>query len=295
MASQSTPQPKRGYLRAWAVLLIGLSVGVGVVLWRARNATPVTQTEPLSYTIVMAFIGCVFTALGVASYLLVLFTGAFTFDFTRPVWEGVKVRMFLANVIVLLLAVIGVGVLLGGLLNPWLAGIGGSAMTLPIVISVVTVQFSLVFVLIWSPLEKRIITRRLTALGISREQMTGGLYIGLSSPLITSSRKRFFCIEEDVGMLWFTPAQMIFWGDQERFAISREQLAQIERKTDAKSTTALSGTAHVILHLRLPDGNERQIRLHTEGIWTMIGKRRASDNLAARIGDWYNAPPVAAS
>jgi len=55
---------------------------------------------------------------------------------------------------------------------------------------------------------------------------------------------------------------------------------------DTKSTTMLSGTAHVILHVRLAGGGARQIRLHNEGVWTMGGKKRASDELAARINEW---------
>ena len=68
----------------------------------------------------------------------------------------------------------------------------------------------------------------------------------------------------------------------------------LERKADAMSVTMLSGTAHNILHVAMPDGSTRQIRLHDEGIWTMGGKRRAADAMAARIQEWHSTPPPGA-
>ncbi len=290
MVSQTSLQPKRSYLRAWLILITAIALTAGVICRRGiRPPPPEAGAEPVGYAFIMVFIGGIFIALGVSSYLVVLFTRGFTFDFNRPVWNAVKKRMFLANIVVPLLFGIGVAVALGGVLNPWLAASGGSV-TVPLVGTIIVVQFSQVFILIWSPLEKAIITGRMTALGITPEQMSGGSYIGISNPAVTSSRKRIWCIEEDVGMLWFTPQQMVYWGDQECFSISREQLAQIERKSDAKSTTALTGTAHVILHVRLPDGSIRQMRLHTEGIRTIFGKRKASDELAAQINAWHQSP-----
>jgi hypothetical protein len=47
--------------------------------------------------------------------------------------------------------------------------------------------------------------------------------------------------------------------------------------------------AAVILRVRQADGSERQIRLHTEGLWTLSQKRRAMDKLAAAIEQWHTA------
>jgi hypothetical protein len=42
-----------------------------------------------------------------------------------------------------------------------------------------------------------------------------------------------------------------------------------------------------ILHVKLADGSVRQIRLHTEGHWTMGRKRKAMDALADAIARWH--------
>jgi hypothetical protein len=64
-------------------------------------------------------------------------------------------------------------------------------------------------------------------------------------------------------------------------------LIPLERKADAGGTTLLGGVTHVILHVRLPDGSERQLRFHTEGCWTMAAKGRAMDELEQRIVQWH--------
>jgi hypothetical protein len=54
----------------------------------------------------------------------------------------------------------------------------------------------------------------------------------------------------------------------------------------------LGGVTHIILHVTLPDGSERQIRLHTEGHWTMGAKGRAMDELEERILEWLRGGTV---
>ncbi len=78
-------------------------------------------------------------------------------------------------------------------------------------------------------------------------------------------------------------------GDSQQFSILREQLTQIERRADTGGTTMLAGVTHVILHLRLPEGAERQIRLHAEGCWTMGQKSHAMDDLEQKLIDWQAA------
>jgi hypothetical protein len=151
-----------------------------------------------------------------------------------------------------------------------------------------------VFVLVWAPLEKRLIMKRLAARGISAAQLQPARLVGISDPT-RSSFKRFGQVEEDIGALWIGPQQLIYWGDSQEFAISREQLAQVERKADAGGTSMLGGITHVILHVRLPDGSTRQIRLHTEGYWTMAAKGTAMDDLEAQILQWHESATVAAS
>jgi len=60
----------------------------------------------------------------------------------------------------------------------------------------------------------------------------------------------------------------------EQFDVSRDQIAEIERKSDNRSTTVLVGMAHVILHVRLADNSIRQVRLHVEGLWHWARRKR---------------------
>jgi hypothetical protein len=55
----------------------------------------------------------------------------------------------------------------------------------------------------------------------------------------------------------------------------------------------LSGLAHIILHLKLADGSERQIRLHVEGVPTQGKKRKGMDDLADAIARWHANPSPA--
>jgi hypothetical protein len=134
-------------------------------------------------------------------------------------------------------------------------------------------------------MERRLILGRLAALGVQRAQLQGAFLVGLSDPA-SGMAKRFASIEEDLGAMWVGPEQIIYWGDSEQFGIQRDQIMQVERKADNRSTTVLAGIQHVILHVQLPDASVRQIRLHVEGQLTMGQKRRKMDELGGAINQW---------
>jgi hypothetical protein len=136
------------------------------------------------------------------------------------------------------------------------------------------------------PVETHIIRKRLTAAGVTPAQMQTATLVGLSNPA-SGYAKRFGRIEEDVGALWISPELLIYRGDSEQFDISRDQISAIEQKADNRSTSVLAGIAHVILHVKLSDGSIRQIRLHTEGLWTMGQRKRKMDELAEAIYRWH--------
>jgi hypothetical protein len=243
----------------------------------------------IGYSIFSLFVGGFFLVLGVMSYLAVIFSGCFTFGYNQPVWGAVKTRNFFANIIVTVLLALGAGFTLAAFLGPVLTLLGldaGLANLLPVMLMIVGVQLVQMWVLIWSPLEKRIIIKRMAALGITPAQLQSAALVGLSNPA-SGLAKRFAAIEEDMGALWVGPDLLIYRGDNEQFDITREQLMQTERKADNRSTSVLGGIAHVILHVKLADGNVRQIRLHTEGHWTMGQKRKAMDALAEAIARWH--------
>ena len=192
----------------------------------------------------------------------------------------------------------GIGFGLSPFVSPVLEGFGieaGTASMASVIGSVVLFSIAQMWFLIWAPLEKRMIIKRLLKRGLTREQLGTGFLIGLSDPA-SRGMKRFGAIEEDMGALWITPEQLIYWGDSEQFAIRREQVLAIERKADARSTTMLAGIAHVVLHVHGLGPAVRVIRLHTEGHLTMGGKKKAMEKLAEALyawqGSYTSAPPA---
>jgi hypothetical protein len=151
-----------------------------------------------------------------------------------------------------------------------------------------------VWVLAWAPVEKQVIIKRLVAQGITTPQVQSGILVGISNPA-SGFGTRFAAVEEDIGVLWVGPDQLVYCGDGERFAATREQVLQIERRTDNRGQTVLGGVRHVILHIAQPGGGERQVRLHVEGLWTLGQKRRVMDHLAEQIEAWHAHPAPAAA
>src|SRR5690606_5872173 len=104
-------------------------------------------------------------------------------DFTRPMWSEMKVRIYLANIFVPLLVMMGMGFMLSSVLTPTLVRMGLSqsmAQLLPVLGCIVLLQIVLVWLVMWGPVESRFIRGRLLVKGISEQQLNAGYYIGLS-------------------------------------------------------------------------------------------------------------------
>jgi hypothetical protein len=299
MQQTKKPVSKVKVALMWAILVGNVVFWCGFWIWHHRADAPTAADEPgmgLFRAIGMIVIGCFFLVAGVVSYLAVLFSNCLTFNFKNPVWSGFKPKLFLANIIVPVQGALGIGCMLSAFATPILLGIGiapGVAGFLPVMAMVALLQVCQMWIQIWAPLEKRLIRKRLKAQGLNDAQLQTAILVGLSDPR-RSSFKKFGRIEEDVGALWFAPDQLVFYGDIERFSISRDQLMQIERRADVGSTSILGGLAHVILHVRLPDGSERQIRFHIEGVPTQGAKRKGMDQLADAIVQWHSSAAPAA-
>jgi len=293
MEPTNQPPSKLRIVLTWLLMVAAIVILAGLAFWWNHRPTPVGETaeEPagiIAHSIFFLFVGGFFLMLGVAAYLAVIFTGCLTFNYHQPVWQAVKTKQFFVNIVVTVALALGLGFALAAFLAPVLTALGldaGMANLLPVLVMVVGVQIVQLWVLVWSPIERRIITKRLAALGITPGQLQSAALVGLSNPA-SGLAKRFGAIEEDLGAMWVGPDLLMYRGDSEQFDVAREQLAQMERKADNRSTSVLGGIAHVILHVRLPDGSVRQIRLHTEGHWTMGRKRRAMDTLAEAIAVW---------
>ncbi|MSU58801.1 MAG: hypothetical protein EXS35_11645 [Pedosphaera sp.] len=292
---QKKPASKSKVILGWTIIVLNILVWTGLGFWWATSRQPAEhESYGLGFSFLMVIIGGFFLVCGIIGYVIVVFTECLTFNYPKPVWKGLKVRLYLANILVPLLVMLGIGFMVCAILTPVLANFGLAgpvAYMVPILGSLVVMQIALVWVSIWQPIMKRLITKRLRARGLTDAQLTSGLLTGLSDPS-RSSLKKFFAIEDDVGMMWFDAAQIIYWGDNEQFSIRHEQLLDVERNMDGGSTSALSGTVHVILRVAQPDGSERRIRLHSEGQWTLGARRVAMDQLAQRIADWRAMAPA---
>ena len=294
MAAQAqSPASKPSKLRIVLMWLLMLGVILfWVVFWAWHNhgrATADESDHQIVASVLSLIIGGFFLCCGIVAYAVAVFTGCLNFNYQRPVWPGTKVRLYLANIAVAVLLGLGLGFILSAFIKPTLLATGmdpGLANILPVMVMVAGIQIFQLWVLIWAPMERRLIVKRLAALGIQREQLQNAFLVGLSDPASGFAR-RFGSIEEDMGALWVGPDQLIYWGDGEQFSIQREQIVQIERKADNRSTTMLAGIAHVILQVALPNGAVRTIRLHVEGLPTMGQKRRVMDTLAMAINQWH--------
>jgi hypothetical protein len=291
MQQTKKPVSKVKMILMW-VVFVGITLcWIALLLWRHRGeAAPAEPAPGLGQAIITMIFGAFFLVAGIAGYAVFLATNCFTFNFQKPIWSDVKGKLYVANVVVLTGISLGIGFGLAPFLSPLLTplGVTGQMGTLvPVLAMIVIFQVVRVFVLIWTPLEKNLIAKRLQARGLVPAQLQAATLVGISNPL-KSSFKKITLVEDDIGALWVGPEQLVYWGDNEQFAITRDQVTQIERKADAGGTTMLGGVTHLILHLAPPGGGERQIRFHPEGHWTMASQGRAMDALEQSIVQWHS-------
>jgi hypothetical protein len=196
-----------------------------VVFWMWRNHGRMPSEEPagpIVHSVFSLVVGVFFLVLGVMSYLITIFTGCLTFSCKHPVWKTAKTKLFFVNIIGPVLLALGLGFVCSAFVGPVLVILGldaGLANLLPVMLMIGAVQVVQLWVLIWSPLEKQIFTKRLEALGVTPAQLQSAALVGLSNPA-SGLIKRFASIEEDMGALWVGPEQLVYRGDDEQFGVS---------------------------------------------------------------------------
>jgi hypothetical protein len=281
---------------AWFSLITVISLisfALGILFIRYVLPSHVHYEEalsvpPLLIALTSFMVGGFCLVLGTILYTLVIATRCFTFNFNRPFWNNVKVKLYSTNIFVLFFFDIGVGFLLSAFITPFLMALGLPfiiALAIPILGAVVSVGLLTSFVSIWTPLDRPMITQRLRSLDVPQEDIAKGILVGISDPA-KSSFKKFTMVEEDVGMLWLKPERLVYHGDSRSFEILRSELIAIERSSDPGSLAAYGGAVDIILHFMQDGGQERRIRLHTEGNWTLIAVRRSLDSLAQKLTIW---------
>jgi hypothetical protein len=254
-----------------------------------------TAGRALLFTIVLAWLSVVVLLAGVAAYVLVLTTRLFIFDLRRPVWSNFKTRLFIANILVPMPIMLGISGLVAALGSPLLIGLGMSpetAFLLLFFVPFVLMQLFSTWLSIWTPLVTRLARSRLLALGVEPTRIDEGIFLGISDPA-KKSLKKLGLIEDDVGMLWITPDELIYQGDNDAFRVRRDQCVSIERIADAGSVSAYFGNVHIILTFARVGAAPRRVRLHPESTLTMTGTARASDRLANDLEQWTGAVTLA--
>lgn len=295
-----TLSPLRRFAGLFGLLVVMVACGAFGLWLRLRRGGPppsAVASVPLVAHVFFAALGAFMLVGGALLYGLLLATRGFTFDFTRPVYRSFRVRMWVAHLAVELAVSLGFAAMMAGplvlALSQFLppAVVGIVSFFLPIVV----MQYVLLWLNEWAPLEVSLIRRRLAALGVAPEVQAQGAFVGISNPDRSSWRK-YGMIEDDLGMLWVHPAMLIYRGDAGGWDLPREQVVAVEREVDGGATSSYFGAAFVILRVRDASGRESRIRLHTEGDWTLTGRAKRLDELAERLESWKGeappAPPV---
>jgi len=299
MSSRKQLSPFRktlGILTILSVMIVSLFVGLmagGGPFWRdSGRSSNLGDVDLIGFSFVTGLLSIAALLAGVALYAVVVVTRMFIFDLRRPVWQSVKVRWFLANILVPLPIMFGVSGLVAAIGAPLLIPLGmayGTAFLVLILVPLILLQLLLIWFRTWTPLVSRLIRARLRALGVEPARMDRGILLGISDPAFTSLGKGL--IEDDVGMLWIEPDELVYEGDNDQFRIRREQCLSIERVVDAAATSAYFGNVNIILTIAEDGAGLRRVRLHPESTWTMTGIARASDRLADKLEQWKGDVP----
>ena len=232
--------------------------------------------------------GALFAA--VVGYALVLLTNCFTFDFSRPFFAGFKKKLYLINIVVSLGLSLAVGFFVSVPVTPILVRLGlpePLPFIAPILVSLIIVQLILVWINIWTPLDRAIVRKRAAALEIDLVNLEKGILVGISDPGRSSFRK-LTLVEDDVGVLWIESAQLVYRGDTEDFELKREDIISVECKADAGSMASYAGAVYPILRYRNSDGIEHSIRFHAWGNWTLGGMSKSLKLLSLKLESWHN-------
>lgn len=291
----SFPKMMVGWLLLGLVILISVVIGFlisGGLFHSPQSGAAGGRTGaegvPAIAIILFMAMGVFFSFIGVVSYVIVLATNCFTFKYDKPVWlTGFTLRLRLTNIFVPLFLILGIGSLATVFFGTILAIVGlplKIALLLPFFCVLVPGQFFLAWFNIWAPIDKSLIRKRLSGIGISPERMSEGIYAGISDPSVSSFKKGL--IEDDVGMMWLEPDAIVYQGDARRLEIKRSQLIKIERAVDKGSMAAYAGAVYVILVWQDENGVQNRTRIHVMNCLTLTGIARSLDKLADALKRW---------
>ena len=298
----ATDSPKRLSPLKWVggfLLFVGFMAGGAVVgIWlsgghrRPMPPTVAPAAVPVAAFVIFAVLGALLVFAGGVLYGTMLLTNAFTFSLRRPFLPRFKAKQWIGNLLVGLLVQSGLALMMApalmAVLMPLLpTSIAGMVSFFgPFIL----LQFFSTWLQLWPGVMRSLTTARLVHLGIPAETLATGVYVGTSDPSKNSFRKMSL-VEEDLGVLWLHPGGLSYRGDSTAWDIGRDKVLGVERKADAGSVSAYFGAVAVILRFLDPAGQERRVRLHAGGGWTMTAAARRQNALAEQIRAWIELPP----
>jgi hypothetical protein len=291
--SEPTPAPATRTLSGGKRLL-GLLALVAVFLasgafglFLSRGGVPEVAAPSLTESIGTAVVGIVLLAAGALVWGLLFLTRAFTFRLDRPFFPSGRIKCWLGKILVELPLGMGFAFVCAPLLIHLLQLVVPAKAVFLVAVGIPFFLANVFFAWLhlMTPVERSLIARRMSALGITPEQYRSGWEVGTSDPGKNSFRK-FPTVEEDVGVLWLTGEFIAYRGDQTAWDFATGDVLEVQRIADAGGTSSYFGAVHVILRVRERDGTERRIRLHPQWAWTRTGLARALNDLAAAINRW---------
>src|SRR5215831_801348 len=188
MQQSSKPVSKLRVVLMWAIMLATIFGVATFMIWHNHRDEGPSRSDgvpDLFRSVFFFIVGGFGLVVGIAAYVITLASDCFTFNFRHPIWPAMRGKIFLVNTFVPVIPALGLGFIISAFLSPVLtsAGLTGSLPgILPVIGTVIIFQIVQLWVMVWSPLERRIITKRLQALGITREQLQTSFLIGLSDP-----------------------------------------------------------------------------------------------------------------
>jgi hypothetical protein len=219
MKQDSKPNSKSKMILMWAILIVNIIFWIAFGTWLSlKDQMPQPEADiwtDIGVSVLAVIVGGFFIGIGAIGYLVLTVTECFTFNYERPVWNSIRVKTYFANILVILMLLLGLGFIFTAGFAPFLELLGlppTVAFIAPVLIVVVLGEIALIWIQIWAPMERRVIRKRLLAQRFTTEQLRNGSPVGISDPA-RSSFKKFASVEEDVGMLWFGAKELVYCGD----------------------------------------------------------------------------------
>lgn len=245
--------------------------------------------KSLGLIIILYIFGVLLLIFSAIAYVIFWAMDCFTFNFKAPYFKSFKVKIYLANIFIPIGFLLAISLFISAPTTPVLAQLGlpePLPFLAPFLTTLVFGQLALSWVDIWTPVERTIVRKRAAAMGIDPIRFNQGRLIGISDPSKSCFKKLTF-VEEDVGVLWIEPNQLVYIGDNDRFAFKREDIVSIEKKANPGGMAAYAGAVNPILLCRGADGVERSVRLHAWGNWTLGGLSKSQKLLSIKLESWH--------